>query len=110
MGRATTIGTNQTELSKMLPPPKKWSYPRFFGWSALVFLSVGWIAFYVNAITKNSSSVSSVPLTIYAVISAGVFVVLFLGNWKRNHSTYPREYAKWNRSFICERCGTGSQQ
>jgi hypothetical protein len=39
----------------------------------LVFLSVGWIVFYVNTITKNSSSVSSVPLTIYALVSAGVF-------------------------------------
>jgi hypothetical protein len=110
VGRATTKGMQQTDISKALTPPAKWSFVKLFGWSALVFLSVGWIVFYVNTITKNSSSVSSFPLTIYALLSASVFVVLFLVYWKRNYSTYPREYAKWNRSFVCERCGTLSQQ
>ena len=96
VGRATTKGTQQTEISKALTPPKKWSYLKLFGWSVLVFLSVGWIVFYVNTITKNSSSVSSVPLTIYAVLSAGLFVALFLLYWKHNHSTYPRQYAQWD--------------
>jgi hypothetical protein len=109
VGRATTKGTQQTEISKALTPPKKWSYLGLFGWSALVFLSVGWIVFYVNAITKNSSSVASVPLTIYGVISAVVFVLLVVLFWKQNHSAYPRQYAEWDRSFICERCGTLSQ-
>jgi hypothetical protein len=109
VGRATTKGIGQTEISKELTPPKKWSYLKLFGWSALVFLSVGWIVFYVNTITKNSSSVSSAPLTIYAAVSAGVFVVLFLVYWKRNHSTYPRKYAEWDRAFICQRCGAVSK-
>jgi hypothetical protein len=110
VGRATTKGMQQTDISKALTPPKKWSYLRLFGWSALVFLSVGWVVFYVNTITKNSSSVSSFPLTIYALVSAGVFVALFLVYSKHNQSTYPRQFAKWDRSFICERCGTVSQQ
>ena len=62
VGRATTKGTQQTEISKALTPPKKWSYLKLFGWSVLVFLSVGWIVFYVNTITNNSSSVSSASL------------------------------------------------
>jgi transcriptional regulator with XRE-family HTH domain len=110
VGRATTKGTQQTEISKPLTPPNRWSYLKLCGWSALVFLSVGWIVLYVNTITTNSSSVSSVPLTIYAVLSGGLFVVLFLVYWKHNHTAYPREYAHWNRSFICERCGTVSEQ
>ncbi len=110
VGRATTKGTQQTEISKALTPPKKWSYLKLFGWSVLVFLSVGWIVFYVNTITKNSSSVSSVPLTVYTVLAGGVFVALFLIHWKHNHSSYPQQYAKWDRSFICERCGAVSQQ
>ena len=110
VGRAITKGMQQTEISKALTPPAKWSYAKLFGCSALVFLSVGWIVFYVNAITTNASSVSSVPLMIYAVLSVGLFVVLFLLYWKHNHMAYPREYARWNRSFICERCGTVSQQ
>jgi hypothetical protein len=110
VGRAITKGMQQTEISKALTPPAKWSYVKLFGCSALVFLSVGWIVFYVNAITTNASSVSSVPLMIYAVLFVGLFVVLFLLYWKHNHMAYPREYAHWNRSFICERCGTVSQQ
>ncbi len=110
VGRATTEGRLQTEISKVLTPPKKWSYGKFLGGSLLLFLSVGWIVFYVNTITKNASSVSSVPLMIYAVLSTGVFVAVFLVYWKHNHSTYPRQYAQWDRSFICERCGAVSQQ
>ena len=56
VGRATTKGIQQTGISKALSPPKKWSYVKLFGWSALVFLSVGWIVFYVNTIAKNPSS------------------------------------------------------
>jgi hypothetical protein len=109
VGRATTKGTQQTEISKALTPPKKWSYGKFLGWSLLLFLSVGWIVFYVNNITKNASSVSWVPLTIYAVLSIGVFVAVVLVYWKHNHSAYPRQFGQWDRSFICQRCGTVSQ-
>jgi hypothetical protein len=110
LGRATTKGIQQTEISKALTPPKEWSYLKVFGWSILVFLSLGWIVFYVNATTTNSSSVSSVPLTIYAVLAGGLFVVLFFLCWNHNHSTFARQYAQWDRSFICERCATISQQ
>jgi hypothetical protein len=110
VGRATTKGTQQTEISKALTPPKKLSYPKLFGWSTLVFLSVGWIVFYVNTITNNSSSVSSLPLTAFAVLSTGLFVALCFHYWNHNHSTYPRQYAQWDRTFFCEHCGYVSQQ
>lgn len=110
VGRATTKGMQQTEISKALTPPAKWSYVKLFGWSALVFLSVGWIVFYVNTVTKNSSYVASVPLMTYSRLSAGVFVFLLLIYGKHNHLTYPGQYARWNRSFICQRCGTVSQE
>lgn len=110
VGGASTKGMQQTEISKALTPPAKWSYVKLFGWSALVFLSVGWIVFYVNTITKNSSSVPSVPLMAYSLLSACVFVVLLLIYGKHNHLTYPGQYARWNRSFICQRCGTVSQE
>lgn len=109
VGRGSTKGTQQTEISKALTPPKKWAYAKLFGWSAFAFLSVGWIVFYVNTITNNSSSVSSLPLTVFAVLSACLFVVLFFLYWNHNHSTYPRQFAQWDCSFICERCGTVSQ-
>jgi len=110
MGSATTKGIQQTEISKDLMPPMKWSYRKLFGWSVLVFLSVGWIVFYVNTVTENVPSVSSLPLTIYSLLSFGIFAALFLVYWKHNHSTYPREHARWDHAFICERCGTISHQ
>jgi hypothetical protein len=110
VGRATTKGTHQTEISKVLAPPTKWSYLKLIGWAVLVFLSVGWIVFYVNTLVKNSSSVSSVSLTIYTVLSAGVFVICVLAYWKHNYYSYAREFAAWDRSFICQRCGTISDQ
>jgi len=109
VGRATTKGTQQTDISKALTPPKKWSYRKLFGWSVLVFLSVGWIVFYVNTVTKNSSTMSSMPLTIYTVLSASVFIPLLVLFWRHNHSKYQTQYAQWNRSFICERCGAVSE-
>jgi hypothetical protein len=110
VGRATTKGKQQTEFSKVLAPPTKWSYLKLFGRSALAFLSVGWIVFYANAITQNAPSISSVPLTIYSLLSACVFVVCFLVYWKHNHSVYQREYGRWDSSFVCERCGAVSEQ
>ena len=110
VGRATTKGTQQTEISKVLSPPTKWSYLKLVGWSVLVFVSIGWIVFYVNAITKNSTSVSSVPLTIYVVLCAGVFAAIVVLFSKHNHSTFPHQFAQWDRSFVCQRCGTVSQQ
>ncbi len=106
VGSATTKGIQQTEISKSLTPPKKWSYLKLFGWSLLVFVSLGWIVFYVNTISMNSSAVWSIALVIYAELSAGLFVVVFLLFLARNRLTYPRQYARWNHSFICERCGT----
>jgi hypothetical protein len=110
VGRATTKGTWQTELSKPLTPPKKWSYLKLFRWSLLVFLSLGWIVFYVNTIVTNSSSVSSLPLTICVVLSGSVLLVVCLIYWNHNRSGYPRQYAQWERSFICNRCGVVCDQ
>jgi hypothetical protein len=110
VGRATTKGIQETEISKTLSPPKKWSYLKLLGWSLLVFLSLGWVVFYVNTVMNNSSFVSSLPLTAFAVLSACLFVALCFLYWNHNNSTYPRQYARWDRSFICERCGTVSQQ
>ena len=42
---------------------------------SLAFLSIGWITFYTNAVTKNSSAVVSPPLTLFALLSAATFLV-----------------------------------
>ena len=110
VGRATTRGTQQSALSKKLTPPLKWSYLKVIGWSVLVFLSAGWLVFYVNTVTTNATTVSSGPLTLFALIYAAILALLLFLVWRHNHSSYQTQYAHWDKSFICERCGTVSQQ
>jgi hypothetical protein len=110
VGRATTRGTEQSALSKKLTPPVKWSYLKVIGWSVLVFLCAGWLVFYVNTVTTNATTVLSAPLAAFGLISGAVFVLLLFVVWKHNHSDYQAQYAQWDKSFICERCGTVSQQ
>jgi hypothetical protein len=110
LARATTQGTEQSALSKRLTPPVKWSYLKVIGWSLLLFLCVGWLVFYVNTVTTNATTVSSAPLTLFALISSAVFVLLLFLIWKHNHSTYQKRFAEWDRSFICARCGAISPQ
>lgn len=110
VGGGTTKGIQQTAISKAVAPPVKWSYAKLIGWSAIVFLAVGWVVFYVNTVTTNSQTVSSVPLTVYMVLAACIFAAVVAGFWKHNHSTYPREFARWECSYLCDRCGTVSEQ
>jgi len=108
VGRATTQASHQSALSKQLSPPAKWSYLKVGSWFVLVFLCVGWIVFYVNTVATNSSSVSSLPLTFFTLISAAIFAFLLFLVWKHN-STYKKRFAEWDGTFICSRCGTVSQ-
>src|SRR5437660_1274414 len=62
VGRTTTRGSQQSALSKNLTPPVKWSYLKVIGWSVLVFVCVGWLVFYVNTVTTNATTVSSLLL------------------------------------------------
>jgi hypothetical protein len=109
VGRAITQASQQSALSKQLSPPAKWSYLKVGSWSVLAFLCFGWIVFYVNTVATNSSTVSSSPLTFFALISAAIFALPLFLVWKHNHSTYAQQYARWDISFICQRCGTVSQ-
>ncbi len=110
VGRATTQASHQSALSKQLSPPTKWSYLKVGSWSVLVFLCVGWLLFYVNTVVTNSATVSSLPLTFFTLVSAAIFAFLLFLVWKHNHSMYQRQFADWDRSFICQRCGAVSQR
>jgi len=74
IGKATNRGFHQSVLSKQLKPPVKWSYRKLILSWALVFLSIGWIVFYIN--TKNSSSVLSPRLILLSGLAAAALLVL----------------------------------
>jgi len=106
VGRATTRGVQQTALSKSLVPPAKWSYLKLILWSAAIsFFS---LVAYVRVVMTSAPPVSSLPVKIYFVVGPLVFLFLFVSIWRHNHSGYPRQYAQWNQSFICTRCGAVS--
>jgi hypothetical protein len=109
VGRATTQTSHQSALSKRLSPPAKWSYLKVGSWSILAFLCVGWLVFYINTVTTNSSTVSSPPMTFFVLISGASFALLLFLVWKHNHSSYQRQFAEWDHSFLCARCGAVSR-
>jgi hypothetical protein len=109
VGRATTKASHQSALSRQLGPPAKWSYLKVGAWSVMAFLCVGWLVFYINTVTRNATTVLSSPLTLFALISGAIFVLLQFLVWRHNHSTYQRRYAEWDGSFVCQRCGSAGQ-
>ena len=110
IGKATTRGLHQSVLSKRLNPPVKWSYRKLILWWVLGFLSIGWIVSYTNTITKNSVAVLSPPLTVFALLSTATLLLSLVLFWRHNQFTYRRWYSQWERSFLCQRCGTLTEQ
>ena len=106
VGRASTRASHQSTLSKRLSPPVKWSYRKLIFWSVLVFLCGGWLVFYFNTVTKNATTATPPALTEYAFVAAAVFALIGVLVVRHNLSVYPRQFAEWDRSFICQRCGT----
>jgi hypothetical protein len=62
----------------------KWPYRKLTLWWALVFLSIGWIVFYINTGTKNSSGVLSPPLIRFALLSAATFLPVLVLFWTQS--------------------------
>ena len=107
VGRATTSGIQQTELSKNLNPPSKWSYKKLVLWSAIVSFVA--LVVYVRGVMSGPAPASSLPVKLFAFLAPLALIFLVALYWRHNHSNYQTEYTQWNRSFICERCGAVSQ-
>ena len=107
VGRATTKGSEQSQLSKRLSPPKKWSYLKLLAWFAVVSFVA--LVIYIHAVMATSSTVSSLPVRLYGLVAGMSFISSVLLTWRHNHFSHSRRSAQWDRSFICERCGAVSQ-
>src|SRR5216684_4446924 len=108
VGTAVTRGTYQTELSRALRPPKKWSYGKLLLW--IGFVSVVSLIFYTHTVMSSSSMVSALPVVMFGVIGAVVLLALLAVIWRHNQLVYPRAYDQWGRSFVCQRCGAITQE
>jgi hypothetical protein len=108
VGKAVTQGVHWTQLSQVLSPPRKWSYVRLILGSLVVTLAA--LFAYVIFVASSPPPVSTLPLKMYVFLAPVVFLVFAFAVWRHNHLTFPREYARWDRSFICQRCGAVSLQ
>ncbi len=108
VGRTTTRGSQQSAVSKRLSPPSKWSYVKLVLWSGVVTLIT--LIIYIQHVMSSPAPASSLPVKLYVLFAPAVLLLLVGIVWRHNHSTYQQKYAQWNESFICERCGTVSQQ
>src|SRR5260370_2559545 len=86
VGRATTRGIQQTELSKHLSPPAKWSYKKLVLWFAIVSFIA--LAVYVRSVMPAPAPASSLPGPPYATPAPSAFTPLVPGSFHPNHSTY----------------------
>ena len=106
VGRTSTRGSQQSALSKRLSPPTKWSYVKLVGWSGVVTLIA--LVLYVQHVMASPVPASSLPVKLYVAFAPLVLFLLVGIVWRHNHSAYQQKYARWNESYICERCGTVS--
>jgi len=103
VGQAVTQGTRQSQLSVRLRPPVKWSYGRLILWSVL--LSFALLVAYVHSVMGSPALASSLGVVSYLVLFPVTFLSCLLLVWRHNTFFYPRELERWNRSFLCGRCG-----
>ena len=108
VGRTSTRGSQQSAFSKRLSPPTKWSYVKLVGWSGVVTLIA--LVLYVQHVMASPVPASSLPVKLYVVFAPLVLFLLVGIVLRHNRSAYEQKYAWWNESYICERCGTVSQQ
>lgn len=107
VGGAATQGVQWTQLSNVISPPRKWSYVRLIVGSLVVTLAA--LFAYVVFVASSSPPVSTFPMKMYVFLSPVVFLVLAFAVWRHNRLRFPQEFARWERSFICQRCGAVRQ-
>lgn len=103
-GTSVKRGMLQSELSKSLKPPAKWSYAKLVAGSFL--LTCAALFAYIVFASASAPPVSTLPVKLYVFLAPVAFVLLTVLFWRHNHLVYPRLFAEWDRSFLCQRCGT----
>jgi hypothetical protein len=102
-GHVVTQGTHQSQLSVRLRPPVQWSYGKLILWSAL--LSFVLLVGYIHSVMGSPAPASSLGVVGYLVLFPVTFLFCLFLVWRHNTFFHPRELERWNRSFLCGRCG-----
>jgi hypothetical protein len=108
-GKARVRSSRQTELSRCLAPPVRLSYSRTVGRSFLLLLVVAWLLFYARSVTGLTHGLLSLLLSSIPSLTGVVMLFMTFLVWWHNQVVFPRQYERWNRGVLCERCGTVSR-
>jgi len=85
----------------------KWSYGKLLPWAGIV--SIVSLIFYSHTVMSSSSIVSALPVVVFGVIGTVALLASMAVIWRHNQLVYPRQYAEWDRSFVCQRCGVSTR-
>ena len=107
-GRGKMKGTLQTRLSARLSPPTKWSYWKTFKWWLPGFIILWFVGI---AVEENAPSAKEfIRLFGWGMDAyAGALLFLWWLIWRYNHRVFPVQRRRWDRSFMCRRCGKTMQ-
>jgi hypothetical protein len=104
-GSAKATGTFQTRLSARLSPPTKMSYWKTTVWWFLGFLTLWFIAIALMPGNAHKAKEFSRECAWAADAYGAALVFLWCFIWRYNHRVFPAQHGRWDRSFLCRRCG-----
>jgi len=108
-GRTKSTGTFQTRLSARLSPPTKMSYWKTTVWWFVGFLGLWFVAIALMPANAHKANEFSRECGWIADAYAAALVFLWWFIWRYNHRVFPVQRRRWDRSFLCRRCGKTSQ-
>lgn len=108
-GRAKSNGTLQTRLSARLSPPTKMSYWKTTIWWFLGLLALWFVAIALMPQNAHKAKEFSRECVWIADAYAAALVFLWWFIWRYNHRVFPIQHRRWDRSFLCRRCGETMQ-
>lgn len=100
-GTSVKQGILQSELSTSLNPPSKWSYAKLI--VGAFFITCLALFAYIVFASASAPPVSTLPVKLYVFLAPLAFLFLVAIFWRHNYLVYPRQYAEWDRSFLCQR-------
>ena len=107
-GRSETSGTFQSHLSARLNPPMKWSYWKTTAWWFAGFLVLWFVAIAAMPASPRRVHEYSQSCGWIAAGYAGALALLWFFIWRYNHRVFPIRRKRWERSFMCRRCGNAN--
>ena len=103
--RSRGRGRFQTQLSKMAGPPLKLRYRHLILCWGLGLGIMHWLFGYLVWLRELSDVRSVALFTQYAHALAGIALFVLASFWWYNHRVRPERLRRWERSFMCDRCG-----